>query len=153
MNIVFRSTLKGLHFLAQPVLGFALHNSRRSRVMVIVDGEILLIKAAFGKQKWSLPGGGMHRGEDQYRAAARELQEETNVVIEPDQFGLAGEVRLPKKKRWPVANIHFFECRLAEKPPTKIHRPLEILEIGWFPLTRLPEDRSETVDVGIGLIY
>lgn len=151
MNIVFQKSLKLAYFLSRPISGYFIHNSRRSRLIIIVDGEILLIKTGFGTQKWSLPGGGMHKGEDQYHAAARELREETDVVIDPGELGLAGEARLPKNKKWPVANIHFFERRLAEKPKIKIVRPIEILDIQWFPLSALPDERSETVDVGLEL--
>lgn len=153
MNKLFRAGFRAAHFLSYPLSGHLIHNSRRSRVIVIVDGSVLLIRGTFGKQQWGLPGGGMHRGEDQYHAAARELREETNVVVDPADLGLAGEVRLPKNRRWPVANIHFFECKLASKPETKIIKPLEIFEIGWFPLQRLPENRSETVDEGLKLMH
>lgn len=152
MNIIFKKAFRVANFLGHPFSGHIIHNSRRSRLIITCDGEILLTKSAYGKQLWSLPGGGMHKGEDQYHAAARELREETNVVVDPGELGLAGEVRLPKNKRWPVANIHFFERRLATKPPTKINRPLEILEIQWFPLNNLPEKRSPTVDEGLALL-
>jgi len=152
MNIMFQKTIKLAHFMSQPIIGHALHNSRRSRLIITVGNEVLLVRSSFSKQKWSLPGGGMHKGEDQYHAAARELCEETGVVVDPGDLGLAGELRLPRKKRWPVANVHFYERRLASKPATKINQPLEILEVAWFPLNALPEKRSETVDEGLALL-
>ena len=53
--------------------------------LVARDGKVLLVRRSNppGKGKWSVPGGHLELGESIYRAAARELEEETGVIGEP----------------------------------------------------------------------
>lgn len=51
---------------------------KRGVAVVIRHGRVLLVRDR-GKRHFSLPGGGVHRGERTYQAAARELQEETGL--------------------------------------------------------------------------
>jgi 8-oxo-dGTP diphosphatase len=54
------------------------HLRKRGVAVVIRHGRVLLVKDR-GKHHFSLPGGGVHRGERSYQTAARELQEETGL--------------------------------------------------------------------------
>lgn len=60
---------------------------RRVRVtgcrVVALDGagRVLLIRHSYGSRHWMLPGGGIKRGEHPLIAAARELHEETALVL------------------------------------------------------------------------
>jgi 8-oxo-dGTP pyrophosphatase MutT (NUDIX family) len=152
MNVISQKALRVLHFVTLPLSGHILHNSLRNRTVAICKNEVLLVKTSFGKQKWSFPGGGVHKGENPEHAATRELREETGVVIDSGDLVRIGEMRLPKNKKWPVANIRFYKLKFSEKPKVSISRPLEIMEIGWFSIDSLPEVRSETVDEGLKLI-
>ena len=51
---------------------------RRATVVVLRDDKVLLVKDR-GKSRYSLPGGGVKRGEPSIAAAARELYEETSL--------------------------------------------------------------------------
>lgn len=51
---------------------------KRGVAVVIRHGKVLLVKDR-GKQHYSLPGGGVHKHERSYQAAARELYEETGL--------------------------------------------------------------------------
>ena len=51
---------------------------RRATVIVLRDNKVLLVKDR-GKSRFSLPGGGVKRGEPSIAAAARELYEETSL--------------------------------------------------------------------------
>ncbi len=44
-------------------------------------GNLLLIRHSYGSDKWTLPGGGMARGEDALDAARREFSEETGARL------------------------------------------------------------------------
>ena len=57
---------------------------KNDRVRVIVyrdDGDILLVKNRFSRQKWALPGGGVNRNESYEQAAVREVLEEIGLKI------------------------------------------------------------------------
>jgi len=152
MNIIFRRVFKAAYIITKPISGIAIHNSLRTRVIVISGKEILLIKTSFGTQKWSLPGGGVHKHENPEHAASRELHEETGMEVDCSQLKRIGELRLPKNNKWPVANIRFFATKLKDMPEPRVVRPLEIMEAKWFNLRELPDDRSATVDEGLGLL-
>jgi len=49
--------------------------------VVLVDeaGQICLVRHAYGRQDWNVPGGGIDQGESLLAAAAREVQEETGI--------------------------------------------------------------------------
>lgn len=59
----------------------------RSAALVVKDGRILLVKMrAFGREFYTLPGGGIEQGETPESAAVRELKEECGVngrVVRP----------------------------------------------------------------------
>ncbi len=52
----------------------------RATALVFNDGRLLLVRER-GARHWSLPGGGMKRGEDPVAAAVRELDEETRLTV------------------------------------------------------------------------
>lgn len=54
------------------------HLRKRGVAVVLRQGRVLLVKDR-GKNKYSLPGGGVHGNERSYQAAARELFEETGL--------------------------------------------------------------------------
>jgi 8-oxo-dGTP pyrophosphatase MutT (NUDIX family) len=51
------------------------------RVIVIRDGKILLVRHWYAPSVWTLPGGGVHRGESIEDAGIREVREETGLII------------------------------------------------------------------------
>lgn len=51
----------------------------RATALVLSEGRLLLVRER-GAGRWSLPGGGMKKGEDPVTAACRELDEETKLT-------------------------------------------------------------------------
>lgn len=147
MQKLFRTA----HFVTQPLSGLLLHNSERVRVVVHTKSEVLLIRTSFGSQKWSLPGGGVHKGEESVLAAARELLEETFLVVSTKDMKSIGIRKLPAGKKWPRANLEFFDAPVSKISTVRVTRPYEIMDVKWWKIDRLPKVRSETVDVGLEL--
>jgi 8-oxo-dGTP pyrophosphatase MutT (NUDIX family) len=101
-----------------------------ARVMVIRDGNILLIRHTY-VDGWYLVGGGVEKNETPEQAACRELMEETGItakILVP--FGVYQAKDSP---------ISIFICESFDK---KNVRSLEIAEEKWFPLTAPPPGTS-----------
>jgi 8-oxo-dGTP diphosphatase len=61
----------------------------------VVDGDALLLQMRAippGKGTWGLPGGHVDVGESPEGAAARELREEVNLRVDPDDLAFSDEV-------------------------------------------------------------
>ncbi len=118
---------------------------QRARVLVFNEyGELLLLRSAIGHRRWSMPGGGIGRNEDPARGAARELCEETGIELASGTLKFVGVLRRPEI---PVTFVmHLFTVTLKKADLTAtLHNPLEIMEVGWFPLEQLPQNLSTQV--------
>ncbi len=73
-------------WLSWPLLYWYLRGSRRTRVLLVHNDNVLVTKSWVGDGKWSLPGGGLHHGESGADGALRELHEETGITIEKEQL-------------------------------------------------------------------
>jgi ADP-ribose pyrophosphatase YjhB (NUDIX family) len=73
-------------WLSWPLLFFYLRIGSRTRVVVVHGNEVLVVHNWHGDGKWSFPGGGLKRGEDPKHGAAREVMEETGVVVKPEKL-------------------------------------------------------------------
>ena len=140
-----------VHVAATPLLRVYTRGQHRVRVLVTNDwNEVLLVRSWFGHQRWSLPGGGIRRGESLALAGVREVLEETGVTIDERTCRLLGEFANGD------SNAPFIvDCLTAriDKQPAHIAslRHLEILDVAWFPTSNLPPNRSQTVDRALAL--
>ena len=76
-------------WLVWPLLWVYLrYGGTRTRVIIIADNHVLLVKSWLGSGEWILPGGGSHSGEELTTAAIREVVEETSLKISPEQLKL-----------------------------------------------------------------
>lgn len=140
---------KLIYYLLGPlVIGWVIRNSRRSRVLVMIDDEILLVRSAVSSQRWDLPGGGIKRGEEAANGAGRELQEETSVVVDPSQLQQLGSARQVSVGQ-PYRAMYFY-ARLKQKP--KITLSHEILDYAWCKTTALPKPLHDNVTKALQLL-
>jgi ADP-ribose pyrophosphatase YjhB (NUDIX family) len=76
--------VKRLHEVAQPIF--------TAEVYILHDDSLLMFKRSENKKKfpgfWSIPGGHIDEGEDPATTALREVQEETGVLISPQNIKL-----------------------------------------------------------------
>ncbi len=86
MNKLHKNIGLALFVVAAPLIRLVISRTTRTRVAIIADGNVLLIKNWLGKNQWSLPGGGVRAREDAAGAACRELSEELNLSVKPQQL-------------------------------------------------------------------
>lgn len=108
-------------------------------------GEVLLVRHAYGSGKWTLPGGGLKRGEMPEPAARREIAEELGCGVESL---LALGVNRRVLHGAPCVS-HIFVARLAG-PPRPDRR--EITHASFFTPGDLPQDRIALVDAVLDMM-
>lgn len=103
--------------------------SNRTRVLVIADSKVLIVRSWLDGESWGLPGGGAKRGEDLRDGAIRELLEETGISASPAALEPLGS--RPRKEHGLSYTAHYFLLKLDTASQTKrqLH---EIADAEWF---------------------
>jgi len=112
-------------------------------VMLLRDNKILLghrhddatkaSSALHGEGTWTMPGGKLHFGETFEVGAARELMEETGLIL--------GTTKLISLTNNIVPDAHFVTVGLLSEDTLgepQVLEPDEITEWRWFPVNELP---------------
>jgi 8-oxo-dGTP diphosphatase len=118
---------------------------RRTRVLVVWDHKILLVRGWLSNNRYSLPGGGAHRYEDLALAATRELKEETGIEILPAALRKIGTKKITKYGLNYKAT--YFSVELSSQP-ILIAARYEISELFWADKKQL-----KTLKLSPGTIY
>lgn len=109
---------------------------QKDRVRVIVyrdDGDILLVKNRFSRQKWALPGGGANRNESYEQAAVREVLEEIGLKIHNLRYlGKANS-----HESYAKFSVRVFAAHASDYD---IKCNFEIMEARWLNMNYLPEE-------------
>jgi len=142
-----------LHRRLMPIAHALRHYWRRWRktpiagVSVIVtnlSGDVLLLKHSYGPAVWSLPGGGLARGEDPLAAARREVREELGVdLARIEAIGTLEEVLSGSPH---TAHIFAAVCDRQPQPDRR-----EVVEARFFPSHSLPEPLGRTTRARIAV--
>ena len=113
-------------------------------------GRLLLLRQPPGRS-WGLPAGLLKKAEPPVVGAARELAEESGVVIAPGDLTPAVPNAIVHAKGW--VDTVFLGSVPASTNPLVVDGG-EVLEAGWFPLDDLPRLTPNTALVlavyGIG---
>ena len=106
--------------------------------------SVLLVRPSYSHQKFSVPGGGVKRGESWADAATRELLEETGIQVELRYFGT-----YQQEIEYKHDTVQCFYAAVDD--PTFRVDENEIVEGGWFAVADLPDERTASVDRIIAL--
>jgi len=116
-------------------------------VVLTRQGEVLLIQrgnAPF-QGKWAFPGGFIETNEEMETAAARELHEETGLVIEPGELELvfiAGKCgRDPRFRTVSVVYLKLLEQAIS------VQGGDDAAQAKWFPLDALPDMAFDHLEI------
>ncbi len=114
-----------------PALWVYLRVGHRTRVLMVVGDEFLALKGWLGSDKWILPGGGLHKGEESVAGAIREVHEETGIELAPEQlkFLYSGQ----KQKGSFSYGYDAYVVVLPQKPNVAMQKR-EIVAMAWLPL-------------------
>lgn len=87
-------------------------------VVAVWFGERVLVLRQSYRSNPSWPGGGVHSGEEPAEAARRELREEVQIAVLPEDLSLAGEIEV----EWDYRREHVFvfEMHLRRAPTIKL---------------------------------
>jgi ADP-ribose pyrophosphatase YjhB (NUDIX family) len=122
--------------------------TKRPRVRVIVENEfkevLLIVNVLRKRTYWTLPGGGMNRGEEAASAAKRELYEETGINAPLSHFRYLHTLHQSESQLPFAAPIYYVAVRKKDLPE-KPHNPREIAHINWFKRDELPTDTAPLV--------
>jgi 8-oxo-dGTP diphosphatase len=109
---------------------------KKDRVRVIIyhdDGDILLVKNRFSRQKWALPGGGAKHNESYEQAAVREVLEEIGLKIHNLRYlGKANS-----HESYAKFSVRVFAAHASDYD---IKCNFEIMEARWLNINYLPEE-------------
>lgn len=105
-------------------------------------GRVLLVRHSYGSSTWAPPGGGLKRGEDPLRAAARELAEEAGCRLDG-----AWEVTLVEEPVSGATNVvHVIAGALVGRPEADGR---ELVDVDLFAPDALPELMSDRMRRGL----
>ncbi len=104
------------------------------------SGKFLFVKLNYAHHKWTIPGGGVGKGESFLNASIREVQEETGIKVN-DLVRIGSYVT---SKEYKEDTVEIFYCN-SDTIETKID-PVEIERTDWFTRANFPENRSTSVD-------
>jgi ADP-ribose pyrophosphatase YjhB (NUDIX family) len=111
-------------------------------LVVVQDAQrrLLLVRQSY-TQGWSLPGGLLGRHESPVDAAARELVEETGLIIAPQHLRPSLPNALHQADYHWVDFVYFAS---GEDSTGDLHADgTEVIEVAWFPEEALPDLRGE----------
>ena len=97
-------------------------------------GNVLLARHRFGAPQWRFLGGFLHPRERVEDALAREIKEETGLVVEVGPI-----LEVVTGFRWARVEL-VFAFRVTGGAPALT---AEVAELGWFPPDQLPDVRAD----------
>ncbi|OGY61157.1 MAG: hypothetical protein A3F99_00085 [Candidatus Colwellbacteria bacterium RIFCSPLOWO2_12_FULL_43_11] len=110
------------------------------KCLIEQNGKFLMIRNTYGEKHWTLPGGGIKKGESPERAALREVEEEVGILL--SSVRKIGEYR--SNREYKADTIHCFYAT-ANSPKISIDKG-EILEAAWFTPQTIPSFRSTATE-------
>jgi mutator protein MutT len=104
--------------------------------VLIHENKVLLArrKGGYLDNLWEFPGGKLETNESAEHAAHRELVEELDIRIIPEQTLLVMEHEYPDK----TVRLHFVKCRFTESPESCLQKTRINPEVGWFTPNEFP---------------
>ncbi len=124
------------------------------KVALLDDADnLLMVRHAYGTQRWSLPGGGFKpKNEMPEQAALREISEELSGIEVPHLSHIGSEVSRREHKR---DMVMFYSGHIAVHGDGPEVRSPELHDVAMIPLVEVglsPDDFSWTVHSAVAML-
>ena len=112
------------------------YRSKKTRAYGVIEHEqkVLIVKNWLGSGTWSLPGGGAQKGESHKETLARELHEETGIIIDKETVSVIEEG--VHNREFGKKKFIIFHVPQQSKPAIFINH-LEIVDSRWVAIKDL----------------
>lgn len=126
--------------------------TQRCAVYLILeqDGKILLQKrknSGFYDGYYGIPSGHWEYGETVVQALVREVQEETNIIVDPNDLMFRAVIH-----SYPLHYMHFFFSTNKFNGKIKINEPHKCSDLRFFEYDNLPDDTIPYIRETLGKI-
>lgn len=129
----------------------AIHSRGRARIIVQnKNGKILLVSGIISQHHYTLPGGGIEKGETALMAVIRELKEETGIVVAAD---IVRQVcYLTKRADGVPYDATIFHTQLTNGDEVVAYSRRELKSAIWVSLEDLPESIGPITKKSIAIL-
>lgn len=107
--------------------------------LIIDETDILLVQHTYISGYWSLPGGGLKKGEDTKNAVRREILEELGLTIQPEYLG-----SFITTAQYKVDTVYCFVAYVKRGSFVIDHA--EIIKAQWWDMNTIPRNRLIGID-------
>jgi 8-oxo-dGTP pyrophosphatase MutT (NUDIX family) len=122
-------------------------HTRGVKVLIECDNEYIFIRHTYGNSTiWTLPGGGVRRGEQDKDAVVREVNEELGISVPAKNLKYLGSYT--STKEYKHDHVKCFKMTIETKPEI-LRDHGEIAEWKWFSKNSLPEKISTAAKMAL----
>jgi 8-oxo-dGTP diphosphatase len=108
------------------------------------EGQVLLMREGYGRERYGLPGGVIEQGESPRATAVREVKEECGLDVRATELVAIYHLRTDRSE----GLRFFFRCQILGGEPL-IPETGEVAELMWAPPTHLPTPTTESAPYAI----
>lgn len=139
-----------LFIIFQPFLRIYLQKRTTTRVFIIANNKVLLVKVWLSDGSYGLPGGGIKKGEKPKQAAIREVTEETGIELKNKDLEYKGIHKA--HNRFVSYEYHLYIASISSNPLTK-NQLIEIVESKWLGIDSIDKTLvSDEVNMALSLL-
>ncbi len=133
---------KVCYIVCLPLLAIYLRIGKRTRVVVVTGSKVLVVRGWLGDDKWSMPGGGLHRNELPVDGAKRELLEETGIDLPAKKLNQLGSLNQQTKG---IISYKYYVFSIEVPKTLKITKQKsEIVDAAWIEINSLNVTNADT---------